>query len=394
MIQNLTKYINIILLLLIAIFPFSLALSNILLVVSVVLILINLILSKKKISFNTPLILFTVSLGFILLTCAFQGSFEANKNIWKFVPILLLGFLSICQLDRLDFKKFKDLSILSCGLYIVYALINTVLFYIEHQYLPFGNNHEINEVITIHRPYLGFYVLLNIYFCFDQYLKTNNRFYFIPFVLFIGFLILILARLSILTLVISFLVYLLFYAKWPLKNKAITLASGITIIGLFTVLNPKFTERMNHQSWENFVDYEPRFIIWKSVKNITSNEDFNPLLGYGNENLIEEYLVINYADLISKDDKREYYLAERFNTHSQFLNYLILGGYLQIILFVGFFISLFIYFRKEYLSTIILISFVLFLNVENLFVRQFGCFLFILYLGYAFVHIKTNKTSP
>jgi len=392
MTQNLTKYNNIIILLLIAILPFSLALSNILLVVSVVFMLIDLILSKKKIFLNTSLILFSISLGFILLTCAFQGSFEANKNIWKFIPILLLGLLSICQLERLDFKNFKVLSILSCGLYIIYALINTTLFYIEHQYLPFGNNHEINEIITIHRPYLGFYVLLNIYLSFDQYIKTNKKFYLIPFILFINFLILILARLSILTLIISLLIYLLFYAKWSLKNKAIILVSGITIIGLFTVLNPKFTERMNHQSWENFVDYEPRFIIWKSVKNITSNEDFNPLIGYGNENLIEEYLVINYADLISKDDKREYYLSSRFNTHSQFLNYLILGGYLQFILFVGFFISLFFYFRKDYLSTIILISFVLFLNVENLFVRQFGCFLFILYLGYAFVYNKTNKT--
>ncbi|MGV0832744.1 O-antigen ligase family protein [Empedobacter brevis] len=229
---------------------------------------------------------------------------------------------------------------------------------------------------------------MNIYFCFDLNLQENSKKYYIINFIFISFLILILARLSIITLIISIFIYLFIYSKYSVKIKSIIFLVLSSIILSFMLINPNTKERFNYESFEKFQDHEPRFVIWKSVSNILNNDDYNPLIGYGNSELVEDYLVINYENEIDKEDKMNYYVNERFNTHSQYLDYLLMGGIPLLLLFLSFIISLFIYFRKDYLSVIMLISIISFFGVENLFTRQLGCYLFIFYVGFSYLRIK------
>jgi len=67
----------------------------------------------------------------------------------------------------------------------------------------------------------------------------------------------------------------------------------------------------------------------------------------------------------------------------------LIGGLIGLGLFVAFFIKLFIEVRKNFFQTAIVVSFLLFFSVENIFYRQFGCYLvgiFILILS----HIKNE----
>lgn len=388
----LPKAINITILLLIFILPFSPALGNIFLIALIVLVLINNNLSKKKFYSNLPIVTFLILSIFNLLNNTFQATYESNKIFWRLFPLLVLGFITFTQLELKNFKQFKQVSIISCFIYISICSIKTIIFYLNNGYLPFGNNAEITEILSIHRPYLGFYILINILFCLDIFLKIKTKLHIVLAIIFTLFLTLILARLSIIGLIISIFIYFIFYSKIQLKNRLIFLLSSIIIITTLTAINPKISERLNYKTYENFIDYEPRFVIWKSVSNIINNDDYNAFIGYGNGKLIDEYLVENYKNEIKNNEKREYFLSEKFNTHSQFLNYLLIGGYPLLFLFCFFFIALYLSVIKDPLATIIITNFILFFSVENLFVRQFGCYLFIIFIGYSLIKNKPIKT--
>ncbi|GEM_PF-2182547 len=373
--------------------PFSPAISNILFVIFILLFVFNLIKNNFKFKVDIPIFIFLLMCVFTLINFCLQGSYTANKNYWKLIPIIVLGFPIISQLQNISLKKFQKASVYSCLIYVIFCLLKTIIFYFNNKYIPFGNDVEIYDLLSIHRPYLGFYLLMNIYFCFDLNLQGTCKKYYIINFIFISFLILILARLSIITLIISIFIFLFFYSKYSVKIKSIIFLLLSSIILSFMLINPNSKERFNYESFEKFQDYEPRFVIWKSVSIILNNDDYNPFIGYGNSKLIEDYLVINYENEIDKEDKMNYYVNERFNTHSQYLDYLLMGGIPLLLLFLSFIISLFVYFRKDYLSVIILISIISFWGVENLFTRQLGCYLFIFYIGFSYLRIKNLNNN-
>lgn len=137
---------------------------------------------------------------------------------------------------------------------------------------------------------------------------------------------------------------------------------GVSLLVLsgFIYSNPKIQERVNHNNIDMMIDHEPRFVIWESVNNIKNNDDFNSLIGYGNYQLIEDYLIINYEKIINKKEKRDYFVKEQFNTHSQFFDYLLFGGYIAFTLFISFCLFSLWYTKQNFTSFAIISAFILF----------------------------------
>lgn len=374
--------------------PFSNALVNIFFALFILLSGIYFFKNKSEYKQDISSILFILLLIYTAINATLQGSLEANIKFWRFFPLLILGFLLTSKTNIIAYNSFKNSSIITCILFIFYTLYNGLKFYINNQYLPLGNGEEINQILILHRPYLGFLIVLNIIFVFDNIIKGYHKKinYFILLCL-IAYLILISARLSVLTVLILASLYLVFYSGFALKKKIIFSTSFLCLIITLTLLNPYFKERTKQDSIEQFIDYEPRFVIWKSVGDILQNEDYNSIFGYGNQKLVEEYLVINYEEiLIDKSSKKEYYLNEKFNTHSQFLDYIMFGGIIGCLLFTIYFIILLIKNKANFINTAIIISFICFFLVENLFQRQLGVYLFIFYIS-IFLNIKTTDKN-
>lgn len=368
-----------------AVLPFSNALINIAFAILSLLVITIFIKEKQSLKLNFVTISFTLLSIYLMINGLFQGSYEANKTLWKMLPLLFFGNLIFSNYRFSNLDLIKKVSIYSCALYIIFSLIRALLFYKSNGFLPFANGQEIKEILTIHRPYLGIYIVLNLIFILE-FLKSKISYIFIAlFLLLSGYLIIISARLSILTLLIIGSIYLLFYTKLTLKKKLLYSSIFVLFTSLFTILNPNFRDRMKPESVELFIDYEPRFVIWESVKTIYNNDDYNIVFGYGNYNLIEEYLVINYDNKIQKDSKREYYISERFNTHSQYLDYLLFGGIIGFVLFIIYSLLAIYSSIIEFKNIAIAITFILFFIVENVFHRQFGCYVFLLYMV-LFVH--------
>ncbi len=388
MINKLSNSINYLILVLFFLLPFSNAFSSILLYITIALNFINLFLKKEKINLSYPIYIYLGLLIYATINYSLQGSFSDNNKFWRFLPILSLGFLGFTSINKISFIKIQKTSIISCLVFLTFITVKTIIFYCNNHYLPFGNGEQVNAILIIHRPYLGFYILLNIILSFDLFINKKKIFYLFITILFALSLLLILARLSIVSLVIIAVIYAIFYAKINYKIKLVSLLLILGSLGLVLKLNPNTKERFNTESYEKFVDYEPRFVIWKSVYNIANQPNFNQFIGLGNNETVENLLVDNYTKEISNTNKRAYFISERFNTHSQYLDFYLMGGIPYLLLFISFLVSLIIYFRKNYLSTLITISFILFFFVENVFARQLGCLLFTLYIGLCIIKSK------
>ena len=396
---NSIKYINSFsLIIFILLLPFSPALSNVLFAVFCISLVIELFLNKsffESRNISSLIYVFLILLIYISINGLFQGSYNANKTLWKFLPILGIGSILIFINKGLPIEIIKKTSIISCISFVILCLIRTIVFYSQNQFIPFANEGEMVSILKIHRPYLGFYVLLNIILSFDLFIKTNQKKYtniygLISLFLF-AFLVLISARLSIISFIIVTLIYILFYLNLTIIKK-LTIGTLATVGLAFLVYSsPNIQERLNHNNIEMLIEHEPRFVLWESVNNIKNNTDFNSVIGYGNYQLIEDYLVLNYEQIIDKKGKRDYFIDERFNTHSQFFDYFLFGGYPAFFLFVSLCLLSLWKTKENFTSFAIVIAFILFFSVENVFHRQLGCYLFILYY---ILSLKNEKTFP
>lgn len=360
---------------------FSMAIPNILLGVLVVFSLIDFRSFKiNKIEFTSTTVLFLLVLFLILKSIVFQSityDFKIYKAFFTFFLIALI------------FNKTNDLNNLKLSLLIginasiLYSLILIALFFSEHQILPFSNTAEVNDLLLLERPYLGLVTVLGIILSIERaviLMKFRILWLLNALVLFL-FVLLISARISIITVFVLVMVYLLFYLKVKTSIKMIFLTSLILIFGLIIKSNKNISDRFFiknniEQSIQVASDYEPRIVIWNCAYNITGADNFSFLIGFDSYETIANSFLNCYATTIENVSKKDYFLSEKFNSHNQFIDFFLIGGLIALLLFLVFFLKLFSEVKKDFFKTAIVISFLLFLCVENVFYRQLGCYLF------------------
>jgi uncharacterized metal-binding protein len=74
--------------------------------------------------------------------------------------------------------------------------------------------------------------------------------------------------------------------------------------------------------------------------------------------------------------RQQWFLYQNFNTHSQFVDLFLLGGMVAILLFCSFLVVYFMSVRTSFNAVAIGVAFLSVLLIENVFHRQFGCFIF------------------
>jgi O-antigen ligase len=98
-----------------------------------------------------------------------------------------------------------------------------------------------------------------------------------------------------------------------------------------------------------------------------------PIFGLGNLKTIEKELVNCYSSKIPNNQKSKlkYYQETAFNSHNQFLSFLLLGGWPACLLLILFFLFS-LYRSNSILYTITLAMFLIFFIFENVLYRQLG----------------------
>jgi O-antigen ligase len=159
-------------------------------------------------------------------------------------------------------------------------------------------------------------------------------------------------------------------------KKTIILFSLCLVFVTSLVLNKNFINRLViNQGLTSFIDYEPRFVIWPCATKLITEKTINSVVGSGGFTKTQQLLCECYENNIDNESKKEWYLERKFNTHNQFLGFLLVGGIIGLIIFIYLLYQLFQTSYKNIYMFSIWISFMLFLILENIFYRQYGCYL-------------------
>lgn len=389
--ENLFDYL---LYILVLILPFSKAIPNIILVMLSLFYI-------KDFSFNSlktiklfPNLIIFCCFVYLILKAVTLGTFLDDIKIYKGY-LLTLWLLIVLQ-------KIKDLNVLKI---FVLVGINLMVFksfwlignyYLNYHALPFSNTSEVNSLLVLERPYAGFMAVMGLFLSFEFFkiMPKQKIFFAIDSIIMIFFVLIISARLSIISIFIVMIIYLLFYYKINIYKKIGTVFLLVILLGSALFFNKNIANRFFikdniSKSLATASDYEPRIVIWGCAKEMIKKEDFNFFIGFNTYEKISNNYSECYGSSIKNVSKRDYFSIMQFNSHNQFIDIFLIGGLIGILLLLFWFSSTFYFVKNNFFKISILVSIALFFTVENVLYRQFGCYIFCIFATI----LITKKTS-
>lgn len=362
--------------------PFSKALPNIILLFLVFMLIIgfNKIELKK---FNIFKEILNLLLIFLILKSILFGCIIEDYSYYRFYFIIIM--ISILFQKVKNFLLLKKAILISVNLSLLFSIYKITLYYFNYNYLPFNDGWAVNRILMLERPYAGFFSLISIIISLDL-LKCSKKYkgvYILSILMSTVFLFIISARISILSLIIIGFLYFLFFIRKGIIFKVLMIL--FTTIVLFSVfnLNRNLAKRffLNENLQTSYLiakDSEPRIIIWSCALKMITSEDFNNIIG--NNSYSETYTKLTklYSKNIENIQKRNWFINQQYNTHNQFIDIYLIGGFFSFSIFILFIVRAFHQTINNFIGLSIMISLTLFLLVENLFQRQFGVYIFII----------------
>lgn len=353
--------------------PLSMAIPNLFLP----LLIIIFFLIKHPQTLNKEIIIsITAFVCFFILKGIVQKTFSQDFSVLKhLLTVLVLCFLTFKVKNKLQVKVAYISGVFVA---IIVSLFKIAHYYLKNSVLPFGNSELVHQLLLIDRPYIGFMCVLAVIYLVKLY-KDYTRYKLLivgGVILFVFYVLLISARLSALTLLIVFFLSLIESKNIHKKQKAVVVFALVLAPSLL-FLNPNFRERLKlqdtfNESITSFIDYEPRFVIWKCSKELLLSQ--NILLGRKGFKNVNDNQINCYENSIKKESKRKFYIESKFNTHNQFLDVFLVGGILGLLLLLNVFYRFFKFGNGG--NYAVLVAFILFFILENVLWRQWGAYLF------------------
>ena len=377
--------------------PFDLyfrALPNVLLILLAV--LFPLVVTKndfKKIKrvAGATWLLFFVYVAFLTLSL---GRWELDWVVLK--KILLAGALVVLYLPVNNFKKINKAIIFSSLAAIIYSLFKLLILLNQGVEFSFLESAAVIEAILVDRIYLGLLAVLSILVSYqelrNQY-HPDNRYYLANIIINVLFILFIVSRIAIITLLIIFILSL-FHSKK--RGPQILFATGSILLAatLAFVWNNDLRKKVfysnnaeKHQGLvANTMAFEPRAIIWDCSLQISKQKN-NLLAGIGFSQANSD-LAVCYDNTIKDEKKKQWFIKQEYNVHNQFFDIYLAAGVGALVLFSLAILILFIRNRKSFYPSALLVTLVCFAMVENVFHRQIGAY----YVGFILLSllIKNN----
>lgn len=351
---------NIILIVLLALFPFVVKRNDF----------------KKLL--KKEILLFIALIAYISINMFLFQDVERDINIVQKVISSLLLLVLFIPMDKTDYlNKTIIISVLAC---IGISLFNLLVFFSRTKGFSFADGENINEVLVIDRLYLGFLCVMSVIASIGLINGKYRWLYIGNVILCTLFTLIISSRIAIILLL--FLTILpIFYSKKKKTFIVFFMCIIAITIGAFKInknLGERFFYTQSRESKKSYVElamaWEPRFVIWQCNFNML-NTDIQLLIGNGFYET-KDKLVSCYKGLIEKEDKRNYFVSERFNPHNQYFDFLLSYGIIALLLFLVMFLKTFLYNRKSYYKTALILTIMSFAFIESFFQRQMGAYLF------------------
>jgi len=245
-----------------------------------------------------------------------------------------------------------------------------------------GGNYYFGSEFSyfIHPTYFGLYIVFAQYLIFELS-KTKKRFYWAIlsyFVLLVTLFLLSSKAAIIISLLLTF--YILLAVRIPVTGKLTTVAAFVIVIALFVFFNPRLKVFNETFQISRVIDPNARYghalriLSWDASLDVIRD---NWIFGVG-EGRKEKALVDAY-------NKKGYVFpaSEKFNSHNQYLDFLLGGGLLCLGLFVAGVIDLLLRSLREpdYPLLMLLLIFSFIAIFENLLSRSHGILFLSVFIG-------------
>lgn len=338
--------------------------------------------NELKKCLKVPLYIILSLLLVILVETLVFMRWEDLKFFTKFLIIPVIFLLAIPVKN----KRFSFLGFLAGASFLmVSAYLRILGYYFQNDGFEFSAGKFINEILMGDRPYVGFVYVISILLCVYFFINTKKKVYkvilsFSGF-LFFALILIISARLSLLSLICLMVLSFFYTKKWKL-SAILVLGLGLSVFLMF-VFNQNFIDRFysgfkqEKYTIENALIMEPRYHIWDCAIDLVKEEKTAFWKGIGVQ-WTTDYLVdcFHSHENFKSAEHRQYFIKSRFNTHNQFLGIYLSSGFFALFLLFSFFGISFFQTRKNYFAFASILALFLFCLVENVLSRQMGCMLF------------------
>ncbi|GMN07853.1 hypothetical protein MTsPCn5_32420 [Croceitalea sp. MTPC5] len=302
------------------------------------------------------------------------GVFNDEMSFYiKLLPLVLIP-LATSNIDRDTTEKgylFLLLGVCLAQLVATYGIID-YYYFTEGKKVALRSYARINDILNFERPYLGFLSAIQIIIAGNLFFASKRKIYFFPILVSIVLIIVISARLAILITVICCAIYMIL----KIKDNTLRWIIGVGVPLLLTVLIMLSDLALKHRFIQ--IKNDSRTIIWEGALQQYKNSP-SKSFGFSSQQKVDENQNAYYSESANFEyppDKSRF-LEKKYNTHNQYLNELLRGGYFGLLLLLMPFIYVLLRGRHKEnpLGLSLVIALAMFLFVENVLERQMGVYL-------------------
>ncbi len=356
--------------LLLFLLPLSAFAPNLVLALLVVLTLIQDTLNWRSFLTNS-LVLFVFYCG---LNGVLSGTYKTELNIYlRLLPLILIPF-SFSKLSQRTLIKgyfYLFISVLLIQISAFYGIIE-YYYFTEGKKVALRSYSGINDILRFERPYLGFLSAIQILIGCNLLLKKKKFLYLVPMIISTVIIYIISARLAIIIAISCSTIYLFLQLKKSMAKWVFVIGIPLIAVSFLILSNTALKHRFLQ------IKNDSRMIIWNGGLQQFQNME-NKLFGLSSQKLVDE----GQEDYYKYDANFEYppdkirFLDKNYNMHNQFLNELLRGGYLGLLLLIApiFIAFISLDYKKYPLALSMLVAITMFLFVENVLERQLGVYL-------------------
>lgn len=377
--------------------------NSILIIICALLTLVYNIQTKEKRKLKPELWLLTLPFWMFFLheILSQDNNFESVLIHLPFLIFpLLFAFKPSYITNKLKIKSlfvFQISVLLQCLIYVIVFLANNPIskfFYVRNN-IPFFREYvSENYLFEIHPTYFSSFLLVSFTISIFSLIKHKRTlFAFINAAIMVFFIFLFSSRMIILTLLLSIVFASLYLIlQKGLKQSILILLTGAVLLTVViypakNVIGKRFKEIKTEIHKPIVGDYynstNTRMAILKCSFIVLKE---TPFFGFGDE--LQEKLNNCYKE----NNDSNFYLKQTFNTHNYYINLVAYGGWIFLLLFIGYLFYIYKKINYSALAIVLLIQFLIINLTENYFSRHYGIVLFA-YLTSMFIFIKKRKTE-
>ena len=334
---------------------------------------------KQKLFSNKVYIITIGLVVFLALSSVVSKTFIQDIFVLKKLGILVAVLLLSLPIQNRRSTMLCFISAITLGNII--SMFNIGIYIYEVGGFEIASGKKINSILFLERLYFGFVNCLSIAFSLKLWPKSNKKLkkgFVVNIALSVFLIFLVASRMAIITCLLICVIKTIYHTNT--KKASLAIIIGVGVIATMFMLNDNLAKRFIHSDKQkDFIhkvkEWEPRFVIWKCGLSHFKSQNHRLFFGDGFYNT-QQSLNDCYISSISKEKRLKYFLETRFNTHNQYMDFLLSKGLLGLGVFLLILFSLARKNRNNIDQLNILLVLIMFSLIENFLHRQIGVYLF------------------